>query len=165
VTQDFVIDERLVDLQIAETDRDGVLRRLCNLLVEEGLASDTYADAIVEREASHPTGLQFEGIAIGLPHAGSSHVRKSGIALGRTPTPISFQRMDDPSVAIPVDLIVMLSLQDPERHVPILAALIGFLADAESARRVREATSAEELCVLFRQGLSSATATGEQADS
>lgn len=163
MTQDFVIDERLVDLQIGEADREGALRHLCGLLVEGGLAKDSYADAIVEREASYPTGLQFEGIAIGLPHAGSSHVLRTGIALGRTRAPISFQRMDDPSVEVPVDLIVMLSLKEPELHVEILAALIGFLADAESAQRVRQATGAAELCGLFRHGLGPAIGAGEQS--
>lgn len=155
MTQEFVIDERLVDLHLPATDRDGALRHLCRLLAEGGLADDSYAGAVLEREASYPTGLQFEGIAIGLPHAGSAHVLKSGIALGRTDTTVSFRRMDDPGVEIPVDLIVLLSLKDPERHVEILAELIGFLASAESAQRVRSAASAAELVALFRAGLDS----------
>ena len=73
MTQEFVIDERLVDLHLPATDRDGALRHLCRLLAEGGLADDSYAGAVLEREASYPTGLQFEGIAIGLPHAHPAH--------------------------------------------------------------------------------------------
>ena len=58
----------LVFFDFEAKDRFEFFNKMSEILVEKGYVKDTWLDAILTREKNYPTGLQFEHIAVALPH-------------------------------------------------------------------------------------------------
>ena len=146
------ICEACVDLAPQCTGRDELLRHLAGLMAGQGYVDEVYGDKIVEREASYPTGLQFGDIAIALPHGDPAYVRQSAAAVARCPG-VKFHGMEDPDEEIPVDLVVMLAVKDPDAHLAVLNNLMQMFTKPEMCRDVLKASDPTEICRLFQSAL------------
>ena len=78
-----VITPDLVDLNLASTDKDSVVRSLAERLQAAGRLTDLegFLADVRAREAQMPTGL--EG-GIGIPHCRSVHVTEPTLGFGRS---------------------------------------------------------------------------------
>jgi PTS system galactitol-specific IIA component len=117
----------LRDVDAANTD--DVFQAINSALHERGWVADTFLDALRRREEEFPTGIDFGGFSVALPHADPEHVREPGIVVATMRAPVTFQAMDDPSQALDCRLAVMPILTDAKNQVPFLAAITGSLQD------------------------------------
>jgi len=134
------------------------IKALGSLLVEDGFGKSTLVDAALERERLHPTGLALDsgGINAAIPHADREHVAAPAIAVAVLATPINFRQMDDPDAEIPVRLVFLLALSDPESQVQTLRALGKALQNQELISRLVASTTPEELISVISDKAGSA---------
>jgi PTS system galactitol-specific IIA component len=132
-------------------DAESIIRELGALLVTSGTARPTLPSAAVERERAYPTGLLLspEGPNAALPHADREHVITSAAAVAVLREPVQFHRMDDPAQSVPVRLVILLALAEPDGQLAALREAGALLQDAvRVARLVAAKTPAEVLAVL-----------------
>ncbi len=79
-----------------------------------GVVHDSYPAALLEREATFPTGIALEKHAVAIPHCEAIHAKSPAIYLIRPDMPVSFQRADDDG-EIDVSLIIAL-IVETRRH-------------------------------------------------
>jgi len=143
----------MIDMNIGKLNQKDALIHLSNLLVSQGMVKPGYDVKILERESSYPTGLQFPDITVAIPHGDSSYALKTAMAIGRCNPQIGFHSMEDIDSVIPVDLIVMLSVVNPDEHVMILNKLMEIFADGSTCKKIMSADTAEELNRIFNEKL------------
>lgn len=121
-----------------------VLSSLADYLIEEKMVKPSFKNAVLEREDSYPTGLQFDGYGIALPHTDSEHVIKSQIAIMTLEKPVKFIEMASTDKEIDVKTIFMLVLKDSNQHIKILQKVMELLQDKEAMSKIESFDDSKE---------------------
>lgn len=129
-----------------------VLSHLANKLYEENFVKDGYRQAILDREAEYPTGLPA-AIKIAIPHCDHTLVKDSAIAMGVLKNPVDFQAMDDPSVTLDVQIVIMLALNEPHGHIEMLQKIISLIQNTEDLKTIIKSESNEEVLEVVKKYL------------
>jgi len=118
---------------------EDALRQIADHLFRKGYVAHTYADALVQRERSYPTGIQLpSGLNIALPHADAQHVNRQALVIGVPDRPIQFHLMEDASKVLDAHLILLLVIKNPDGYVKFLANLTLLFQRPEFAQTVKE---------------------------
>lgn len=137
---------------IEAQDRISLFKCLEASLKEMGYIKDSWYDAIVEREKNFATGLQFETIAVALPHVDPEHLIKPYIAVIKPKKPIVFEGMAGIGGEIPAELIVNLGLTEhAEGQVAVLQALMGFFLEADAVKDIMAQDTPEGMVATMRR--------------
>ncbi|MCU1444444.1 PTS sugar transporter subunit IIA [Cryobacterium sp.] len=115
------IDERTIALEVEDTDRDAVIRRLAALMSTTGrvLDEDAVVRAALDRELMSTTGIG-EGIAI--PHAESDGAIEPVLAFARSKAGVDWNSLDE----APAHLIFLIAVPKSAagtEHLKVLAQL------------------------------------------
>jgi galactitol PTS system EIIA component len=100
-----------------------VLRAVAALALEHGYVAPSFADALVAREASHPTGLPTH-VPVAIPHTDVEHVVRPALAAVLLDPPVPFGEMGGLGGDVAVRLVVVLMVTDPAGQVGLLSRLI-----------------------------------------
>jgi mannitol/fructose-specific phosphotransferase system IIA component (Ntr-type) len=125
---------------LANTDKNGVITELLNLLDENKLLGNRQvaADAVFAREKTRSTGI---GSGIAIPHGKCNAVTELVMALGVTKEPIEFESIDGKPVSI-----VILLVSPPDQtgpHIQALARISRLMLDGSFRSALEQAPSAE----------------------
>lgn len=144
-------DAVLIDPPV--TDAHQLIRALARILVRAGVARPTMPEAAVQREIEHPTGLLLaaDGPNAAIPHADREHVVTSAAAIAVLREPVEFRRMDAPDADIPVRLVVLLALREPEGQLAALREVGALLQDPARVARILAATDAGGVLAALRE--------------
>ena len=105
----------------AQTAEDAI-RRMSDAMLSMGIVKPGYANSVIEREKTFPTGLS--GVApAAIPHTTSDQVESPGIAIAQLESPVKFGCMDDPDKTLEVRLIFLLAIKDPKAQLTTLQGL------------------------------------------
>ncbi len=132
----------------SKTDREGLLRELSTTLESKGYVKDTYLESIINREKRFPTGLKVEDLVnIAIPHTDVENVLKPTMVVvkHRGSSNLKFFRMDQPGDEIPVDVVFLLVVKEPDGYVNFLAALTSLFQDTDFINLLRTSTP-EKIC-------------------
>lgn len=149
----IAIAPSLVALDLAAEDSSDAIRQLGGRLVAGGFAGKQYIDAVLAREATYPTGLEFPSCGVALPHGEPTGVRDAALAIARCRPEVQFRCMDDSSRSIPVRLIALLAVNAPEEHLDVIGRLIGVFSDAELCKKLLEAKSPDEMAAVLDRAI------------
>jgi mannitol/fructose-specific phosphotransferase system IIA component len=130
-----------VRLGLTATDKEDALRQCGAVLVEIGAAGPAYADAILERERSVSTYMG-EGFAI--PHgtdASREHINRAALAFLQFPGGVDWNGKEC--------FVCIAIASKSDEHIGILQSLAMVLTDKESAQRLRETSSVDEVLELL----------------
>lgn len=142
----------LVFFDFEAKDRFEFFNKMSEILVEKGYVKDTWLDAILTREKNYPTGLQFEHIAVALPHVDPENLVKPYIAVIKPKEPIVFEGMAGIGGDVPAELIVNLGLlAHAEGQVAVLQALMGVFMDEASVADITTQTTPEGMVETMRK--------------
>lgn len=142
----------LVFFDFEATDRFDFFKKMEASLKEMGYIKDSWYDAIVEREKNFATGLQFETIAVALPHVDPEHLIKPYIAVIKPKKPIVFEGMAGIGGEIPAELIVNLGLTEhAEGQVAVLQALMGVFLEADAVKDIMAQDTPEGMVATMRR--------------
>ena len=149
----ILFDQSLIlRIENAKTNTD-VLTQMCTHLCEKGLVKETYCQAILEREANFPTGLNTGAINIAIPHADVCHVNTAAICVAVLNPAVDFRAMDEPEDAVPISLVIMLVLTEPHGHLEMLQKIVGLIQDQEEVKHIMSADSKAEIEAVIRKHL------------
>ena len=123
------LNPKLVYLDMEAKTYTDVFEQLGGAVVREGYAKDSYVQALSEREAEFPTGLDIDGFGVAIPHTAVEHVNKSGIAIARLKEPVTFIQMGSDDDPVEVKLVFMLAVIDPKQHIEELQRILGIITD------------------------------------
>ena len=87
-----------------------------------GYAKPDYCQAILEREGKYPTGLHIPTVSVAIPHADAEWANESSLTIGLLQKPVPFQPMDGMGGDVPVEIVFMLTIQDPKEQIDFLRA-------------------------------------------
>ena len=136
-----VLSTEAVRLGLSATDKEDALRQCGAVLVEIGAAGPAYADAILEREQSVST---YMGMGFAIPHgtdASREHINRAALAFLQSPDGVDWNGKE-------CQVCIAIASKSDE-HIGILQALAMVLSDQESAQRLRETTSVDEVLELL----------------
>ncbi len=104
-------------------DAQTLLRLVAERAAAAGYATPTFAQALLDREASYPTGLPTP-VPVAIPHADCAHVLRPGLAAVLLDPAVPFGEMGSTDRAVDVRLVVVLLVTDPAAQTGLLASLI-----------------------------------------
>lgn len=136
-----------MDLEMNAANKDEVLSRLADLLLEDNAitSKEEYLKAVYEREAETPTGI---GNFIAIPHGKSSCILKTSVAYARVKKSIEWESFDDN----PVKMVFLLAVPETNRninHLKLLSHIAQILAQDNIVELLEKKNSAEEVIELF----------------
>jgi len=143
------IPEAAILVGLAAKDDEAVIRRLSERLYEMGYVKATFADAVVARERSFPTGLPTP-IPVAIPHADPDHCNRPAIAVAVLSKPIPFGEMGAENSTLSVDLVFLLALDRSESQVEWLRKLVDLFSDVDLVQSLRTAGDAAEIASCLR---------------
>ena len=118
-------------------------------MLAKGVVHESYPQALIEREATFPTGIALERHAVAIPHCEAVHAKSPAIYLIRPDTPVNFQQADDDE-EIAVSLIIALIVENPTAQLKLLRRLFSELQIPSTIEALLNAPDAE-LAMLFRE--------------
>ena len=137
-----MLNEEVFEINVANIKtKEEALSYLADKLISKGIVKESYKQAIIDREHIFPTGLQFEGYGIAIPHT-------EQIALMTLKEAVPFYQMGTNDVEVPVRVIFMLALKEAHSQLTMLQQLIEVLQDKDIMERILsmdENTSSSEI--------------------
>ncbi len=123
-----LLEPATVRQQLEVEDAEEVIRLLGNQLQQLGYVADGFVQATLDREREHPTGLPLQGdINAALPHVEPEYVKKPGLAIATLAEPVQFGHMVERDRSIPVQLVIMLALDEADAQVQTLKQVASLL--------------------------------------
>ncbi|MCW5877880.1 MAG: PTS sugar transporter subunit IIA [Anaerolineales bacterium] len=145
-------DQIVLDLQAA--DAEGVIRSLVDRLAANGAVTSAYADDVIAREQTFPTGLPTEPLAVAIPHADPPQVLRSAIGLAVLAQPVAFGQMGtDGSTQVQTRLVFLLAIKEQEKQVEMIGQLIGAIQNPGLLEGLTQAASPVAALQLIRETL------------
>lgn len=136
-----------INLDLAATSQEGVIRELAKELFASGHVSDLeqFVADTMAREALGPTGI---GHGIAIPHGKSAAVQTPAIAFGRSVRGLEWNSLDEE----PVKLVFLLAVPEQSAdnyHLKVLAALARKLIHVEFRDKLTACNDKEKLVSLL----------------
>ena len=137
-------------LQLESDSSTEVLTVLGDRLYEAGFVRDTFAQAAIAREAQMPTGLPLDGkYNAAIPHTDIEHVVRPALALATLVKPVNFQNMIEPEISVPVQLVILMALEQAKTQVEMLQEIAGVLQNAKVIEKLIAARDFEQVQAAF----------------
>lgn len=133
-----------------ETSADAI-SFLVKKLVNRGIVTNQYENAILEREADYPTGIKTDSINIAIPHADYSQVNESVLAVLVSETPIEFNRMEEPEETIGVNIVILMAIDSPHGHLEVLAKLGDLFSKKDVLTSIYEQKDTNEIYSILQK--------------
>lgn len=126
-----------VCVRLDAADWRAVITTLGQRLQAAGCVRDTFVQAALDREAQLPTGLPLDGqFNAAIPHTDVEHVITPALALATLTRPVDFRNMIDPDEAVPVQLVILMAMEEPKSQVEMLQEIAGVLQDPDLIARL-----------------------------
>jgi len=128
-----------------------VIRKLGEILRQQGYVADDFVQATLDREQDAPTGLPLAGsVNAALPHVEPAFVLRPAVGLATLTDPVHFGHMVEKERRVPVRLVIMLAMDRPEAQVQMLQQLVEILQDPALVERIMACATREELLQLIQ---------------
>ena len=144
------IDPGALLLGIEAQSAEQAIRLLAGRLEALGYVKPSYADAVVKREATMPTGLPLgQALNVAIPHTDPEHVIRPGVALGVLSAPVHFANMEEPDEMVPVGVVFLLAIDDRDKQIDMLQEIMAAIQDPAKVARLARARTAEDVRSLL----------------
>lgn len=130
-----------------------VLRLLASLFVENGVAKESFIQAVIEREKVYPTGLPAEAFDVAIPHTVSEHVITPSIAVAVLDKTVEFHQMGSPEIILHPRLVMMLAIKDPKEQLSLLRKMMKVLQNKELLNAIVAAADEQSVVDVLNSAL------------
>lgn len=145
------LDKKLIHLHMDAAVPDDVFEQLGGALIREGYSREDYVEALKEREAQFPTGLDIQGFGVAIPHTDAGYVIHETEGIATLKKPVKFIQMGSDDTPVMIKVVFMLAIEDPKTHIKKLQQILRIIQDRVVLERIYEAGSAEEVIDIIRQ--------------
>ena len=133
---------------VRDTSKKKILETISQLIASKlgGVSRDDVFDSLLQRDRLGSTGI---GLGIAIPHGRLTNASQPVAVLLTLASPIDFDAIDNQ----PVDIIFALLVpeNEPEAHLKTLSEVAQRLDNRDICRKLRAATTDEELYTLFTE--------------
>jgi PTS system galactitol-specific IIA component len=145
------LEPSAVLLQSSAADKLEVITELGNRLYRAGYVKESFVEAALARERELPTGLPLDGkFNAAIPHTDVEHVISPGLALATLSKPVMFKNMVSPEEDVPVQLVILMALDQPKSQVEMLQEISQVLQNKETIERLMAARSYSDVEKAFK---------------
>lgn len=145
------VDEDLILLDVQAATPEDAIRVLGAKLLDKGCVCDGFINAVLEREKDFPTGLPTV-IPVALPHTDAKFCAQSALAIAVLRQPVTFHEMGDASRELPVQIVLLLAIDDPKTQILWLQRIATLIQDEACLNGIRSATDRHDVATRI-QGL------------
>lgn len=114
-----------------EVNRNEIIRALACPLINDGMVVSDFADHVIAREQTFPTGLPVEPVGVAIPHTDHKHVRRNAISVGILTEPVNFEDMSGEPELVPVRVVFMLALGESNKQLNVLGWVMDVIQDSD----------------------------------
>lgn len=118
-------------------------------LLAQGCITEDFVEAAVERERTFPTGLPTK-IGVALPHTEAKYVLKESISIVTLKNTIVFAGMGNPKESIPVQIVFLLAINNPEKQLKILQTIITIIQNEKMLKKIKDAKEPQTIYNLIK---------------
>lgn len=147
---EVVFSEGLIELGIAGTHRNDVIKVLADKLEGGGYVTRGYYDRVIRREETYATGLPT-AIPVAICHTEAKYVNQSAMAIGTLAQPVEFHEMGSPEKVIKAEIVFLLALKDHKGKSAFLARLTMIFKDRALLMAIRYAEDSTMLVNFLKE--------------
>lgn len=152
------INEDCVILNLAANNSNEAILALASLLEKQGRVNMHFGPSAIQREQTFPTGVPAQPYAIAFPHADSSTIYHSSLAIATLIQPVVFRSMEDASKELPVRAVFLLANRSPREHMTVLKRLSRFFKNPDHLDQLLQMSSRLELANWLQEAVFSSPA-------
>lgn len=150
---DLLTSEHIL-VNIEVKDAREAIEKLTGALVKTGHVAPEFAEDVLKREQTFPTGLPTQPLAIAIPHADPDHVNRSAVCIGVLNRPIRFAQMGtDGSTFLDVHLIFLLAIKEREKQVEMIQQLVTLIQTGDLLEALTQVKDSAEALSLIQKTL------------
>ncbi|WP_296561729.1 PTS sugar transporter subunit IIA [uncultured Acetobacterium sp.] len=146
---DSLIDVDRIQVNCVVNDQFDAIALAAKPLLAQGCITENFVDAVVERERTYPTGLPTK-IGVALPHTEAKYVLKESISIVTLKNTIVFAGMGNPKESIPVQIVFLLAINDPEKQLKILQTIITIIQNEKMLKKIKDAKEPQIIYNLIK---------------
>ena len=107
------LDKKLIHLQAEAGHANDIFDQLGTCFINEGYSRSDYVEALKQREAQFPTGLDINGFGVAIPHTDAGYVLHETEGIMTLKHPVTFIQMGSDDTQVEVKVVFMLAIEDP----------------------------------------------------
>ena len=147
------IESDLILTGLDAADRWEAIDRLSDLLLAKGYVTEDYCAKTKEREQGFPTALPTQPYAVAIPHTWADYCREPALAIGILAKPIPWIEMGTKDRMQQVQIVLLLSITQPEAQVHFLRKVIDFVVKPENQEKLVSGDGVESIKTVLEEGL------------
>ncbi|MGM0240774.1 PTS sugar transporter subunit IIA [Enterococcus sp. AZ103] len=120
---------KLVDIYQGNENFESLVQFVEQKLLAENFINESYSDAIIQREAEYPTGLQTPTCAVAIPHTDPNHIKEPFIYILKLAHPVKFGQMGTTDQFVNADYAFFLGFNKGEDQLTLLQNLMAMFMD------------------------------------
>ncbi|PAO30001.1 hypothetical protein BST50_04400 [Vibrio vulnificus] len=131
---------------------DELITILANSLIADGLAKESYLEAVLNREIEHPTGIDCGDYAIATPHTDNIHANKPGLAVAVLNDDVIFMNADKSGQELKPSIVVMICIppsEGGEEHIKTIGRIYGIAGNEEVVKQLSQSESTADIVEIF----------------
>jgi PTS system galactitol-specific IIA component len=140
-----LLDERLIILDADVHSAEDCIRLMAGRFEEYGYVKPGYADAVIEREKSLPTGLPGKEINLAIPHTNNKLVIKPAVGVIIPREPVEFRMMGMKETRLNCKVVLPLVVKDSKQQIGMLKKMMKIIQDNELIKRMNHSKSRTEI--------------------
>ncbi|MBC3888483.1 PTS sugar transporter subunit IIA [Acetobacterium paludosum] len=135
---DSLIHENLIQINCLVNDQFDAIALAAKPLLRQGYITEDFIEAAIERERTFPTGLPTK-IGVALPHTEAKYVLRESISIVTLKNTIVFAGMGNPKESVPVQIVFLLAIKDPEKQLGILQTIVTIIQNEKVLHKIKDA--------------------------
>lgn len=145
------LDSRLITVSMDVNSKDGIMENMGGRFVELGYCRSSYIQALKDREMEFPTGIDIDGVGVAMPHTDVSHVNRAGIGIATLKKPVAFVHMATDDTPVPVRVVFMLAVDDPQKHLEKIQDILAVIQDKKTLEIIIKAEKPEDIINIIKE--------------
>ncbi|MFT8325059.1 PTS sugar transporter subunit IIA [Oenococcus sicerae] len=148
-----LLGKQIIELDLDATSNYDAIKKISKQLVDNGLAKNSFQEAILNREMNFPTGLDTGSYGVAIPHTDSVHVVEDQIAFARLKNPVVFKQMGD-GTNVNVKFVFILALKEAHSQLSMLQTLMNLFQNSTAMTLLLKAENIQQVIdVLSKEGI------------
>lgn len=142
--------EDLIFPRLEVEDSSDVMKKMGKAFIDKEICKETYIDALIKREVEFPTGIDVDGFGIAIPHTDVSHVNQASIGIAILEEPVKFIQMGTDDEEVETKIVVMLAVDDPQKHLALLQNILEILQDKNVLNELSNSKEVNDIIKIIK---------------
>lgn len=129
IITDCLFKKELIKINQTYDSLKDFFREISTWLYDQNYVTETFLEAITDREKQFPTGLHTAYFDVAIPHTDPEHIQMPFIAVVRPESPVAFKEMGNLDGNVHAHLIFVIGFKESKNQLLILQKLMQMFSD------------------------------------